>query len=168
MKIIEAMKQIKALEHKAKDLLNFVQMHSSDLDIEAPVYLDQSGQVKSWIDAYVGALETIVSLQAKIQKTNTVTQVTIELGGNRISKTISEWIYRKNKIATEKSVWTALDGRRLKDSSFIQTSGTVKEVKVRRYFDPELRDRKITGLSQEPFLIDSALEVINATTDLIE
>lgn len=168
MKIIEAMKQIKALEHKAKDLLELARKHAADLDIESAVYPDQKGQVKSWIDAYIGCLDTIISLQTKIQKTNTETVIPIIIGDDKIVRTISGWLYRKNKIATETSIWKSLTDGNCRDSAFVESSGKQRDIKVRRYYDPQLRDKKISLLSQEPFLIDAALEVTNAVTDLIE
>lgn len=37
-----------------------------------------------------------------------------------------------------------------------------------RYFDPVERDNRVSMYREEPGLIDSTLEVVNATTDLLE
>ena len=41
-------------------------------------------------------------------------------------------------------------------------------MKIRRYYDPRERDRMVELYADEPKVIDSSLEVVNAITDLAE
>ncbi len=46
--------------------------------------------------------------------------------------------------------------------------GSITQIRIRRYYDPAVRDAKRELYRGEPSIIDGVLEVVNATTDLIE
>jgi hypothetical protein len=171
MKIIEAMKKIKDLTVKAADLREKVGKHCSDLSIETPTYPpDQRAKIDEWIQAHHDILKEILTLRLGIQRTNILTQASIELDGKVLTKPIAAWIHRRRDLAMqEMNMWTKLSDRGLKESN-VQTvqGGAVTEVRIRRYFDPAQRDKMHEQFRSEPFAIDGALEVVNATTDLIE
>ena len=52
--------------------------------------------------------------------------------------------------------------------SLAHPTGTPVEIKLVRHYDPVKRDRMVAMYKSEAHEIDSALEVINAVTDLIE
>jgi hypothetical protein len=167
MKIIEAMKKIKDLQKKAEDLRQKVKAHCADLDFETPLYADQKGQIQSWLQAHSDILKEILSLRVAIQKVNLSTDVTIELGGIQVTKTIAEWIHRRRDLATtEMEMWKGLTDRNLKEGAIQQTSGISREVKIRRYYDAAEKDRKVDLYRSEPSIIDATLEVVNAVTEI--
>lgn len=169
MKIIEGMKQIKELQRKASDLRSKVKAHCADMDFENPIYPDQNAKIKEWIQAHSDLLKEILKLRYQIQKTNISTQVDIQLNGKAVTKSIAEWIQRRRDLAGEElQMWSALSDRGLKDGQFQESSGTFRDVKIRRYYDPEVRDQKKDLFASEPGLIDGRLEVVNAITDLVE
>lgn len=170
MKIIEAMKKLKDLAAKATDLRMKIGQYCSDLSIETPTYPDQRLRVSEWQQSHHDVLTEIERLREAIQRTNLATMVTIDIGGRSVTKSIARWIHRRRDLAKlEESAWRQLGDRGLKESN-VQTSpgGTVTEVRIRRYFDPQERDRKIDLYRSEPSIIDGTLEVTNAITDLIE
>lgn len=170
MTLTEAIKQIKALKIKADDLKRKVSLNCANLDIENPIYGENQMQtVQGWIQAYVDICHEISRLKVAISRTNLTTEVTIELQGKSITKSIAEWVLRRRELAAmELQVWNALTDRGLHDGKMTQSDQVVRDVKVRRYFEPNLRDEKIEALKVEPLLIDAKLEVANAKTDLIE
>ena len=169
MKIIEALKQIKDLERKANDLVVKVQKNSAYLSHETPAYTDQKEQVHQWVQAHSDILKEILRLKIAIQKTNLETDVTIELAGKTITKSIAEWIHRRRDLAAaEQHMWSQLTDRGLKEGQLQQSVGDPIIVKIVRCFDPAERDKKIDAYMSEPVLVDSRLEIINAVTDLIE
>lgn len=168
MKIIEALKEIKAIYKKIDDLKLKVASHSADLDIETPVYPDQKRQISEWMQAIGDLVKSAGNLSYRLQKTNILTVVTIEIGSKSITKSISEWILRRKKLVDiEKSAWACLTDRNLKPQKLNQTNGAQTDVKVRRHYDAIEKDARMTILESEPHLIDGKLEIINATTDLI-
>jgi hypothetical protein len=169
MKLIEALKKVKDLLKKADDLRDKISKHCSDLDCETPVYSDQKEQVSSWLQAHSDILKEISSLQYRILKTNVLTKVTVELGGKFIEKSISEWMGRRKKLANmEEMCWRALTDRNLREGNITQSNGTTLMVKIRRHYDPKLRDEKVALYSSEPSLIDAKLEIANCMTDLLD
>ena len=170
MKLIQAMKKLKDLNAKAEDLREKVSIFCADVTIENPTYPDQRRQISEWMQGHSDILKEILHLRVAIQRTNIATDVTIEIGGKHVTKTIAEWIHRRRDLAKlELAMWQQLTDRNLKEQN-IQTApgAAVTEVRIRRYYDPADRDGKLELYRSEPSVIDGTLEVVNATTDLQE
>lgn len=172
MKLIEGMKLIKELQLKANDLRDKVKQYCADFDFETPMYPDQKRQISEWIQAHSDILKNILGLRVSIQRTNLATPVTIEIGGKSVSKTIAEWIHRRRDLAKEEfTMWAGLSDKGLKEGQTLPATSpgvAPTPVKLRRYYDPSERDAKVELYRSEPGIIDRTLEVVNATTDLIE
>ena len=170
MKLIQAMKKLKDLNAKAEDLRKKVALYCADVSIETPMYPDQKRQIAEWIHAHSDILKEILHLRVSIQRTNIATEVPIEIGGKHVIKSIAEWIHRRRDLAkVEMSMWAALTDRNLKEQNIQTAAGApVTEVRIRRYYDPAEKDAKLELYRTEPSVIDATLEVVNATTDLIE
>jgi len=169
MKIIEGLKKTKDLQRKLADLIEKIKNHSADMDFETSVYLDQKLQVSDWVQACRDIVQEIARLRVAIQKTNILTTVTIDISGKQVTKTIAEWVHWRRDLAKSmEGVYRVLTDRNLKEGTIQQSNGQPKDIKIRRYYDPKVRDINIELYRSQPMLIDSTLEVINATTDLIE
>lgn len=170
MKLIQAMKKCKDLAIKADDLRGKIGEHCADLTLETAAYPDQRSKVNEWLQAHSDVLKEILKLRVAIQRTNLATEVAIEIDGKHVTKSIAEWIHRRRDLAKlEQQAWNKLTDRGLKEQN-IQTAqgGPVTEIRIRRYYDAAERDHKVEVYRSEPSVIDSTLEVVNATTDLIE
>jgi hypothetical protein len=170
MKIIEALKKTKDLLRKFDDLKSKIQSHAADLDCETPTYPDQRKQVAEWVQSCGDIVKEIGKLKFALQKTNVMTPVTIELGGVFVTKSIAEWVLRRRELANlERTLWTSLTDRGLKEVQNVQITPASPVVPVRKrlYFDPQERDRKVELYRSEPSIIDATLETVNATTDLL-
>ena len=169
MKLIQGMKSIKELQRKADDLKLKVSRYCAISSQETATYTDQKAKIGEWIQSHQDTLKEILRLRVSIQKTNLNTQVTVELGGNAVTKSIAEWIHRRRDLAESKhSMFRALTDRNIKEGKTRNTSGDEIEVKINRFYDPVERDNKIELYRSEPMTIDATLEVTNAITDLIE
>ncbi len=168
MKIIEAMKKIKELQRKSEDLRGKVHKYCSDQDYETPLYgKDQAKQISEWIQAHSDIAKEILRLRIDIQKVNLKTDVSIEIGSKTVTKTIAEWIHRRRDLASlERSMWSGIGDRGLKEGTYKSSAGDDIDLKIRRYYDPVERDRKEEEYRSEPHEIDSTLEVVNAITDV--
>lgn len=170
MKIIEAMRLVKISQEKVSDLKEKVSKHCADLDFETPVYPDQAKQVREWVQSVQDINKEILRLRIAIQRTNLETKATVELGGKTVTKTVAEWIHRRRDLATSDfEVWSKLGDRGLREGALPSSAGgEQKPVKIRRYYDPSIRDQMVSLYKEEPHLIDSTLEITNAVTDIIE
>lgn len=170
MKIIEAMKRVKANKEKIADLQMKIGIYCANLNFETPPYgADTPHQIARWLQACTDLSQDNASLLVAIQRTNLATNVTITLGGAAITKSISEWIWRRREYALlDLKTWASLTDRNLKEGNTVTSTNTPIEVRIVRHFDPAERDSKLAMYKSEPHEIDSAMEVTNAVTDLIE
>lgn len=170
MKLIEGMKKIKDLQRKAEDIRGKIALNSAHLSYESPMYGDrQKDQVSEWLQAHSDLLKEILSLRLRIQKTNILTPVTINLGGVNVTKSVAEWIHRRRDLAKfDMEAWAKLTDRGLREGSSKNSQGQEIEVKIIRNFDPRARDAKLELYRSEPSTVDATLEVTNAITDLME
>lgn len=171
MKIIEAMKLVKMNDEKVADLRNKISSCAAHTSIENPVYGPETRQkIDGWLQACADISQQNVNLLCNIQRTNLATNVDIELGGKKVTKSIAEWVWRRRKYAEQdRQTWGSLTDRNLQEGHITPSNGTEPvKVEIVGYYDPSSRDEKVEMYREEPHRIDSALEVVNATTDLIE
>lgn len=172
MKIIEALKTLKANEKKIADLINKIQNNSARLSNQTSPYGDvgaATGVVNGWMDSIRQTLRDKEVLTNRIHRTNVQTKVAILIGGNVVEKTIDEWLVRaKNGVNLQVQAYKSLTDRGLKEAFVSQPDGTNVPVTIVRHFDAGARDKALSILAEESSLISSSLEIVNATTDLVE
>lgn len=170
MKIIEGLKLQKELIQKAADLRTKIGQHSAYVSVETPVYADQPAQVRNWLKAHEDITEEIAKLHVRVSKTNFATPVTINVGGENLTKSITEWVIRRRLLAEmDMQAWASLTDRNLKEGQINSSlpGAAPVPVKIVRCYDPLERDNKKSVFQTEPGLIDRTMEVVNATTDLL-
>jgi hypothetical protein len=171
MKIIEGLKKIKYLKKKIQDLHEKINRFSADNDCDAPTYKDQTKQITEWTQSCSDLLKELSTLQFRIQKTNINTEISIELNGNVVTKSIYEWVHRvRDLIRDDLETWKSLNSSGMNEARKYNLPGTSVEyiVKRRLYFDPVIKDKKIEELNLETSLIHSKLEITNAITNLLD
>jgi hypothetical protein len=103
-------------------------------------------------------------------KTNLITNVTIDLNGNQITKPIAAWIYRERELCDlDRESWLQLTDKGLK--AVVDKNQKDPEKQISRVvfnFDAKERDNKINQYREEKVTINSTLEIVNATTELID
>jgi hypothetical protein len=170
MKIIEAMKRVKGNKEKIGDLQTRISGVSAHLSHETPIYGDQTAEkIKEWAQSCDDLSRENIRLLCAIAKTNLATTATIALGDKAVTKSLAEWIWRRREYAgIDLGTWSKMTDRGLKEGAGQTSTGIPFEVKIVRNYNPDQRDKKIAEYKSEPHEIDSALEVTNAVTDLIE
>ena len=170
MKIIEAMKRVKANKEKIADLQAKIGQFCANLDFETPTYgTETQSKISEWLQSCSDVTQENVRLLCAIQRTNIATPVSITLGEKVVTKTIAEWVWRRREYAAlDLKTWRQLTDRNLKEGMGQNSSGTPVQVKLVRHFDPVRRDKMTAMFNAEPHEIDAALEVVNAVTDLVE
>lgn len=170
MKIIEAMKRVKANKEKITDLQAGIAKYCAALNFETPTYGDKTaGKITEWLQGCNDLTQDNAKLLVSIARTNLATMVTITLGDKPVTKSIAEWVWRRREYAeADLRTWMMLTDRNLKEGTTKNSQGETLEVKIIRFFDPVQRDTMVAMFKSEPHEIDAALEVINAVTDLID
>jgi hypothetical protein len=174
MKIIEGMKKLKDLLRKAADLRQKISTYCADMSTDTPTYkteADQRDMVAGWLQAHQDIIKEIERLRVALTHTNVVTKVPIEMSdGKNVSKTIQGWIMRRRELSKlDCEAFALLTNRGLKDQAYRADAKTegIQISNVRRYYDQKVRDEKVAVFMAEPSLIDAALEVFNATAELV-
>lgn len=172
MKVIEAMKRVKANKEKIADLQQKIANNCALLSFETPPYgNEQAATVRGWVQACTDLTRDNVALLTAISRTNLLTQVTITLGGKAVTKPVAEWVWRRREYAAiDLATYTRLGDRGLKEGNLPTSSASAEGTRVTivRFFDPAQRDAALDMFRSEPQEIDAALEVANAITDLVE
>ena len=169
MKLIEALKKKKELLAKADELREKIAKYHVHYNVETPAYKDQKQQVKEWLQAHSDVLKEILRLAIAIQRTNLDTRSTFEFAGNKVERSISEAIIRRDSLsALELKAWAVLNDKGLKEGSRSNTTGDKEDVKLIRCYDAEERDKQMAKFTAEKSAIDAQLEVTNAVTNLLE
>jgi hypothetical protein len=167
MKIIEALKGIKALRKKQDDLCRKIRDNAALLSIHTPPYGDkQKETVDGWLQAVEALSQEIAEISLRLQITNLKTNVTIELEGLDVTRSIAYWIIRRRSLVpADFKAWRALTDRGLEEQ---RLPGSDETTALVRFYDSARRDAKLVALGEEPSIIDAKLEIANATTDLLE
>jgi hypothetical protein len=170
MKIIEAMKQVARNKDKISDLQLKIQQNSAHLSHETSPYgTDVAAKITEWAQSCEDLVQENIRLLIAIQRTNLATKVKLELGGKQVEKSIAEWVWRRREYALiDQNTWSKMTDRNLREGKVDTSTGVAIEVRIVRNYDPNRRDKKLAEYQDEPKLINSTLEVINATTDLVE
>jgi hypothetical protein len=169
MKIIEALKKLKVIEKRMEKNRTQITQYASMVSIERPVFNTEENQKKevaSLIQSNNDLLKEYLELKGKVEKTNFTFKV--EMGG--IQYSISDLLIIKRKLAkvmmaTYEALNNSAGQSRLRNVSI---GAGERSPQVVLFYDEK---DKIAGLDRWQDLynnIDSRLEVINATTDLVD
>lgn len=171
MKVAEALKRIKALREKASDLRKKVQTISAHMSSQKTDYDKPKEQVATWIQMHTDTVSELGILLRQLVQTNLKTQVSISIKDKVKTMSLLDWNYRRKELnQLDQLMQAMLTNKNLriqvikpdpKDSS--------KDIpdQVVLNFDPVERDNRMDYLREEIVQINSSLETVNATTDLI-
>ena len=174
MKIIEALKKNKDLMRKLEDIRKKLSTYCADMSVETPTYdtpEKQREQMDSWLKSHHDILKEIEKNRLAIQRTNLATMVKIQIVDDLfVEKSIAAWIHRRKDLANlDFKAWTSLTCKNLRQQAFKPDPNkeTIEVATVRKYYDQKEKDKKVEEYTSEPSRINAALEIVNATTDLI-
>jgi hypothetical protein len=169
MKIIEALKELPLIEKKIRSNQSKIQQYASYATHVGPEFVDadqQKREVDSLVQSNKDLLSRWLNIRRVLNLTNATVQVTIE--GKTLS--ITEWIAFRNTggnllISTYSSLNTSTS-----DNHFRIRQAEVKDgdVGIRRMYDEKKKNEAISEVEDILDKVDSSLEMVNATTDLVE
>lgn len=172
MKIIEALKELPLIDKKLTKNEQLLLTYSASVDagtiynsLKFASAEEQTKQVASLIQSS----EDLVSRKAKIRKVLSKTNATIEVTIDGNVKTISEWIeYRKAGLNLLQRSYNQLqDNQCIREVQSTKFDGQ-QGIKVIRHYDEATRNAKLNAILELASKIDTTLETVNATTDLVE
>lgn len=171
MKLIEGMKQLKVIEKRMKSNAERINQYAAIVSSERPIFnteVEQRKQVQSLIQANTDLAGEYLTLKKRVDFTNIQVRVSI----SKESYSISDLLQIRRVVgALMKGTYAALNDR-LAEQRLIATrvsSGQTgeKPPRVERMYD---ETEKYGGMQKWQDLLDeieTRLEVINATTELL-
>lgn len=179
MKLIEGLKIQRDVMRKIDDLKKKIQTHASYSSIERPVYQVENGdpsdqsaqtaQIKKWTQSCADMVKLLADIRLRIQYTNLITPVTIEVGGKNVTKSIADWIHwRRDFSSVMYSVASSLTDKSIREGVITTSQGERQEVHIVRCYSPAQRDADMEEYRNMRYKIDSTLEIVNATTDMVD
>jgi hypothetical protein len=168
MKLIEAMKKMRVIEKRMARKMGSINAYAALVSSEKPYFESESAQkkeVQSLIQANHDLMEEYLNLKRAVEITNLVTTVTIE----GLTESISAFLVIKRKFAQMMvNTYGALN-----DDAAAQRLRQTPPVEGQRLHVIRLYDEKDKLENMRKWMdiyeaIDAKLEVVNATTDLVE
>ena len=169
MKIIECLKQMKMNEKKIQKNVLQITQYSSIPSSEKPIFgseEEQKKEVKQLIQANLDLITRQTKLRVALQRTNMETEVII----GDITASIDYFLYMKTKgIGFTISTYNALSDRTARGRMMGgNTTVDGKRPHVEHMYDEKEKNTALRKYGDLEGEISARLEVINATTDIIE
>lgn len=164
MKIVEAMKELKLIEKKMDKNNNSIQKYSSQPSNERPYFQDENSQrkeIKNLVQSNIDLLNNYLELKKRIEKTNLETEV--EFDGRKY--TVSELLVLKRRLSKIMiDTFDSMNDTNARQNMMRVTDNTIK---IERFYDEREKNEGLRKWQDFYDNIDSRLEVVNATTDII-
>lgn len=168
MKIVEGLKRLGVLEKRIKSNSDDITKYASVLSTEKPAFGtedEQREEVKKLLQASEDLSTEYLGLKTRIEKTNLSVKATI--AGR--THTLSEFLIIKRKLARMmQGVYMALNTSAAEHRVHSARFGPDQKVNVVQLYDESMRNEKLREWQELYEEVDSRLEVINATENLLE
>lgn len=167
MKIVEGLKRLKVLEKRIAGNAQDITKYSSVLSTEKPAFETEERQkeeVKRLIQASEDLANEYLKLKSQIERTNLQVVATI----NNKTHTLSEFLIIKRKLAKMmQGIYQALNTHTAENRMHTTRFSPDQKVSVVQLYNESDRNMKLREWQEMYEAIDSRLEVINATEDLV-
>jgi hypothetical protein len=177
MMLIEALKTLRVLEKRIADNSAKIQLYASSVTTERPVFGsddEQKREVQSLCQANEDLVENYIKLSERIERTNLGTSIVI---AGRVMSLQKALLLKRKLGKLLRSTYTALNdsqGRaKLNQASggrqlvSVQT-GPSNAAQLELYYDEAQKNKRVRDIDDMLADIDAKLEVINATTELLD
>lgn len=168
MKIVQGLKQLRLIEKKMRANSEAITKYASQLSTERPIFeteKEQESQVTSLIQSNKDLFEEYLQLKDRIDRTNNTIEVTI----NDQTRTINQFlnIYRKLGNLLKQS-YVGLNDTNASSKMVRGRGGHEEGTHIVRYYDEKEKNEQIRYWTDLIGEISGSLEVINATTDIVQ
>ena len=170
MKIIEALKELPLIEKKINKNMGLIHEYCADVDngqMSLPFGTIQ--QQRKEVDALLQSTKDLVARDAVLRKNLALTNATVKVDIGSEWHSITEWIaLRTRGIDNKIKMWGMLGDSVARTKLNSVPFDTEKGIKIVRFYDEKTKNEQLERLEEIKGQIDSKLEMVNATTDLIE
>ncbi len=174
MKLIEGMKQLKILEKRIVQNTGFINDYAAIVSNERPKFAneqEQKKEIQGLLQANEDLAKQYLGLKKRIEKTNLETIVTIGKDSYAIFDLL---IYRRGLAKLMRGSYMALNDKQAEQrlaqltSRFAPAQTGEKAPHIDKMYDEKERNNALRRWQDLEDEIETRLEVINATTELLE
>jgi hypothetical protein len=167
MMLIEGMKKLRLIEKRMTGNASDIERYASMVSTEMPIFESleaQKRKVTQLVQANGDLMHEYLTVKNAIDKTNIETQVTLEQG----TYTIAELLIIKRKLANLMATTFKALNENTGQSRLRHAPNTPENpAHLVRLYDEEFKMRGLREWQDLYHVIDSRLEVVNATTPLL-
>lgn len=171
MKIIEALKELPLIEKRIMSNIQKIGMYAAAVETgsNTATAFDSVATQRKELASLIQANEDLVKQRALLRRRLYITNTTVEVEINGVKKTIAEWIeYREKGFDLIERTYNALNElnamSELRNTKVDPTVGA----KVVKFYDEAHKNKLIEDNRAIRDQLDAKLEIINATTDLVQ
>lgn len=169
MKLIEAMKELRLVEKKMEGHAQEIERYASMVSTERPYFKDEAEQrleVQSRVQANEDLLKHYLRLKQRIELTNLRTKVGVYGAEWSISELLT--IQRRLGAFMEKTFKAMNDTHGDQRLRSLPRTQEDKAAHVVRFYDEKTKNEGLRKWQDLLHEISTRLEIVNATTDLLE
>lgn len=171
MKIIEALKELPLIEKRIMSNVQKIATYAAGVETgnSTGAAFDSVATQRKELASLIQANEDLVKQRALLRRRLYITNTTVEVEINGVKKTITEWIeYREKGFDLIERTYNALNElnamNELRNTKVDPTVGA----KVVKFYDEAHKNKLIEDNRAIRDQLDAKLEIINATTDLVQ
>lgn len=169
MTLIEALKQLKVIQKRIQSNANNIQAYASKPSTEKPFFdseNEQKQQVTSLLQSNKDLLNEYMKLKQSLEKSNL--EIKVEILGKQYS--ISELLMLRRfgcqwMMTTIQALNDSSANNRLRNAP---QDAEGRNAFIERLYDEKDKNKELRSWEDLLNAIDSRLEIVNATTDLVE
>ena len=171
MMIVEGLKRLGVIEKRMEKHIEEIRTYASGVDTERPLFGStekQRAEVACRVQSNKDLFDEYLVLMRRVEATNLSTQVTIK--GRKITLAELLWIRRKMGkliVATYAALNRSAGQTRLHGAPIRTVNGAQQPPQIEAFFDEAGRNARMADWQEFLEEIDSRLEVVNATTSLL-
>lgn len=170
MKIIEALKELPLIEKKVKKNNEKIREYSSFGSHVGPAFDTQEQQNKE-VDSLIQSNKDLIYRYMKIKHSLNLTNLKTDVTINGQTCTIADWIIWKQKtgqmfLSTYANLSTSIGESHIRIHQANLQDGI--QIGIVKCYSETFKNTNIDSIQDTIDKIDAALEMVNATTDLIE
>ena len=168
MTIVAAMKELKVIKKRMVKNSEMITKYSSQPDSEKPL-LGDANQQKAEVKSLIQANEDLSKRFTEIHTSLTYTNIMVKVDMDGKSYTIHELILMRRELFTLlKNTFNAMNDNNYNHAIRAHGFGNDSKVHIERFYEEKWKTTKLRALEDLYHSIDSRLETINATTDLVD
>lgn len=168
MSIVAAMKELKVIKKRMSKNSEFITKYSSQPDSEKPL-LGDAPQQQAEIKSLTQANEDLAKRFTEVHTALTYTNIMIKVNMDSKTYTIHELILMRRELFTLlRNTFNAMNDNNFNMATRSHSYSNDSKVHIERFYDEKWKTGKLRALEDLYHSIDSRLETINATTNLVE